>query len=86
MKSKLTYEKKLPNFTHENKFKSKSPFFSDTQKRRTKKSVLRCPAAIGPVQIVADDRLAKVLLTSKSIEGEKQVNLCHLQQVDPAVI
>ncbi len=39
-------------------------------KCRSRVSVLNCPSSIGPVQIVADERLASLLLKSQSIEGE----------------
>ena len=40
-----------------------------------RESVLNYSSAIGPIQIVADRQIAKLLLKSKSIEGTKVDNL-----------
>ena len=37
-------------------------------------SALRCPLAVGSVQIVVNERLAKVLINSSSIEGKLQLS------------
>ena len=46
-------------------------FFNSSQIESAdeKKTVLTCPRAVGPVQIVTHGSLAKVLLASTSIEG-----------------
>jgi hypothetical protein len=36
-------------------------------------SILTCPASIGPIQIVTNERIAKVLLSSESFEGKHEI-------------